>query len=95
MTMTTLDKLMADANLSPTTFHKIADVAPTDPAALQERAEALAAGILSAIKSLEDLTAAYPRADLRAIEPQIDDAYDRCLSLWADVTRMKRNEERA
>lgn len=90
-----LDKLVADANLSPQSFQKIAGVAPTDPAALQERAEALAAGILSAIKSLEDLAAAYPRADFRAIEPQIDDAYDRCLGLWADVTRQKRNEERA
>lgn len=90
-----LDKLMADASLTPQSFQKIAGVAPTDPAALQERAEALAAGILSAIKSLEDLTAAYPRADFRSIEPQIDDAYDRCLGLWADVTRAKRNEERA
>lgn len=90
-----LDKLIADASLTPQSFQKIAGVAPTDPQALQERAEALAAGILSAIKSLEDLTAAYPRADFRSIEPQIDDAYDRCLGLWADVTRAKRNEERA
>jgi hypothetical protein len=88
-----LNKLIADAALSPQSFHKIAGTAPTDPAALQERAEQLAAGILSAIKSMEDLVAAYPRADLRCVEKQIDDAYDRCLGLWTDVTRARRNEE--
>jgi len=90
-----LNKLTIDAGISPQSFHKIAGASPTDPTALQDRAEALAAGILSAIKSLEDLMAAYPRADLRAIEPQMDDAYDRCLGLWLNATRVKRNEERA
>lgn len=93
MTMTTLDKLIADASLSPQSFHKVAGVAPADPTALQERAEQLSAGLMSAIKSLEDLVAAYPRADFRAIEKDIDEAYDRCLGLWVDVSRARRNEE--
>lgn len=88
-----LDKLITDASLSPQSFHKIAGTAPTDPAALQERAEQLTAGILSAIKSMEDLCKAYPRADLSFVEKQIDDAYDRCLGLWCDVTRVKRHSE--
>lgn len=93
MVMTTLDKLIADANLSPQSFCKIAGVAPTDPVALQERAEQLTAGLMSAIQSLEDLMKAYPRADFRSVEPQIDDAYERLLGIWVDASRARRNEE--
>ena len=87
--MTTLDKLLADASLSAQSFHKIAGIQP-EP--LELRAEHLVAGLLSAIDNLEGLTASYPDADLRNIEPQINDAYERVLGLWMNVTKIKRAE---
>ena len=88
-----LDKLIADAALSPQSFHKIAGTLPTKPETLNERAEQLVAGLLSAIDNLEGLAASFPDADLRAIEPQINDAYERMIGIWAAVSRARRNEE--
>lgn len=57
---------------------------------VEEHAEAITAGILSTIKSLEDLIAKHPTVEFNCIEKDLDEAIDRVTDLYVAATKVKR-----
>lgn len=55
-----------------------------------EHGEALVAGLLGSIKSLEDFMQKNRNVDLSDLQADLDDAYNRCLDLLMASTRVQR-----
>lgn len=60
---------------------------------VQEHAEAISAGLMSTIKTLEDLLAKHPREEFDCIANDLDQAIDRCTDLWVAATKVKRRKD--
>lgn len=68
-------------------------IAPEKSMTPNERAEALVAGLLSHVNSLEAFMRAYPLVDFRAIEKDLMDVQDRVVGLAVKADKSRRNEE--
>lgn len=81
-----LDKLLNETTLTDASFAKIA-VDHEVPA------EALLAGLQSAVRSLEDLLGRTPDGDYRTIVPDLLRLEDRIMNLVVKARRREREEE--
>ena len=59
----------------------------------EEHAEAISAGLLSTIKSLEDLLRKHPTVEFDCIAKDLDEAIDRVTDLWVAATKVKRRRD--
>lgn len=81
-----LDKLLNETTLTDKAFARIA-------VDREVPAEALLAGVASAVRSLEDLLARTPDADYRLLVPDLMRLDDRIMNLVVKARRREREEE--